>query len=226
MTYLFDGSILSAYFQSNGTAYDVKTLDTAGNLVTMDGGLARKRKAELAELITIVDCPKLNAIGTPKNKEQPLSSNWMGLDAKLKDDRLLKLKNSTYNFFFNHAAGGSSVNMWATLKAHRTALKGKGYSRGFTPVNLKATNKYMDRKNLAYLVNVFMRPRLLKYFAGCGVVPNEELYAISQLVQWVWRSQIRVGKPIVLYLPSQRMRELFKDWLADEINQKLIPRAA
>lgn len=225
MTYLFEGSVLSAYLKSNDTDYKVRTLDADRNLVDFDGGLARKRKAELRELITIIDNPKLNAIGTPKNKEQPLSGNWLDLGVRLKDGRLEVLQRAAYNFFNNYAKGKAGEAMWATLNRHRYALKGNGYSNGFTTVNLKATNKYRDRKNLAYLVNVFMRPRLVKYFEGCGIVPNEKLYAVSQLVQWVWRSRIRMtdGSPrdILLFLPSERMRTLFQLWLDDKFNPKL-----
>ena len=66
---------------------------------------------------------------------------------------------------------------------------------------------------MAYLVNVFIRPRLAQYYHDCGVEPNEELYALSQMVQWIWRSQIRRDDSINLYVPSERMRELFKAWL-------------
>lgn len=36
------------------------------------------------------------------------------------------------------------------------------------------------------------------------------------MVQFIWRSRIREGKEISLYIPSKRMRELLKEWLNDE----------
>ena len=36
---------------------------------------------------------------------------------------------------------------------------------------------------------------------------------IGEMVQWIYRSQIRNGKPITVYVPSRRMRELLIDWL-------------
>jgi len=36
---------------------------------------------------------------------------------------------------------------------------------------------------------------------------------LSEMVQWVWRSAIREGNEIVLYVPSERMRNLFTNWL-------------
>ena len=41
----------------------------------------------------------------------------------------------------------------------------------------------------------------------------KDAYALTELIQWVWRSRVRDGHPITLYLPSPRMRKLLKDWL-------------
>jgi hypothetical protein len=43
----------------------------------------------------------------------------------------------------------------------------------------------------------------------------KDAYALTELIQWVWRSRIRKGEPITLYLPSPRMRRLFEEWLND-----------
>ncbi|MNR36774.1 hypothetical protein D3C85_1547400 [compost metagenome] len=45
---------------------------------------------------------------------------------------------------------------------------------------------------------------------------DQTLYALSEMVQFIWRSRIRDGKEINLYIPSKRMRELLKEWLNDE----------
>ena len=33
------------------------------------------------------------------------------------------------------------------------------------------------------------------------------------MLQWLWRSALRDGKHIILYIPSKRMRDLLKAWL-------------
>lgn len=35
----------------------------------------------------------------------------------------------------------------------------------------------------------------------------------ADMLQWMWRSQIRNGKPIDIYIPSERMRELLNNWI-------------
>jgi len=59
---------------------------------------------------------------------------------------------------------------------------------------------------------------LKRYFEEHGCTVNEDRYALSEMVQWVWRSAIRDGKEISIYIPSLRMRTLLKDWL-DEVSE-------
>ena len=42
---------------------------------------------------------------------------------------------------------------------------------------------------------------------------NQDMYALSILIQWVFRSAIRNGEEIWVYVPSRRMRTLFQTWL-------------
>ena len=43
----------------------------------------------------------------------------------------------------------------------------------------------------------------------------DDAYALTELIQWVWRSRVRNGQPITLYLPSLRMRQLIEEWLSN-----------
>ena len=51
------------------------------------------------------------------------------------------------------------------------------------------------------------------YFEDRGIKVQEDLHALSEMVQWIWRSQIRRGDPITVFIPSERMRSLLIDWL-------------
>ena len=39
------------------------------------------------------------------------------------------------------------------------------------------------------------------------------MFALSEMLQWIWRSRIRQGESINIYVPSKRMRNLLLDWL-------------
>ena len=62
--------------------------------------------------------------------------------------------------------------------------------------NTRATNEYRNRNALAYCVNRFLNPDYVKYFAEHGVEIDQDMFALSEMIQWIWRSAIREGKPI------------------------------
>ena len=47
--------------------------------------------------------------------------------------------------------------------------------------------------------------------------PNDDLFAISCMIQWIFRSRIRDGLPIEIYIPNKRMRELLIAWLDNKV---------
>lgn len=82
----------------------------------------------------------------------------------------------------------------------------------FTPCNSKATEEYSDRYNLAYLIDRYLHPGIKDFFLQKGVTINEDEYALSELIQWLFRSRIRFGERVNLYIPSERMRRLLDGW--------------
>lgn len=104
--------------------------------------------------------------------------------------------------------------MWTTFKQYRDIVKGKGYTKGFLPINARATNNYADRSVVAYIANRYMDPFVKKFFTGHGITVDEDAFALSEMIQFIWRSAIRNGEPITVYIPSRRMRELLINWLS------------
>jgi hypothetical protein len=84
---------------------------------------------------------------------------------------------------------------------------------GFIPSNAKATNDYQRVAAVAFLCNTYHHPVIKAYFESMGVPVYEDLYALSQMLQWIWRSRIRCDEPIHAFIPSERMRGLLKRWL-------------
>jgi len=62
-----------------------------------------------------------------------------------------------------------------------------------------------------------LNPVIKDYFYSHNVKVNEDLYALSELLQWIWRSDIRNGNKINIYIPSKRMRSIFIEWLNGEL---------
>ena len=108
----------------------------------------------------------------------------------------------------------SSGRMWGTYDKFRTALRGKGYTNQFVIFNDRATNAYRERNVLVYAVNLYMNVGQKLFYRSRGIEVSDDSYALSIMVQWVWRSAVRDGKEIWIYVPSRRMRELLIDWIA------------
>lgn len=124
-----------------------------------------------------------------------------------------KLKNSTYYYFKRVIKSKSKENMWTTFEDYKAQCKGEGYSKGFVPCNSRATNEYKDKTNCAYLINRYYKPTINNFFTDKGVKIDEDIWSLSELIQWLFRSAIRDGKEINLYIPSKRMRNLLIQWL-------------
>ena len=108
--------------------------------------------------------------------------------------------------------------MWTCFKDYKSKCKGKGYTKGFVSCNARATNEYRHKKNLTYIVNIFNNPMILKFFRSKDVKVDENTFALSELIQWIFRSQLRDGKKINIYIPSKRMRMLLEKWLQQKLN--------
>ena len=80
-------------------------------------------------------------------------------------------------------------------------------------MNMRASNDYKDRTVLAYLCNRYINPVTSNFFTFNNIPINQDMFALSEMLQWIWRSAIRDGKPIKIYIPSKRMRNLLINWL-------------
>ena len=156
----------------------------------------------------------MNEVGQEVPGKHPLSSTWYKKKKKASPEDLKHLKSSTINFFERVTRTPSKFNGWTAYSDVKPALSGKGYARGWIANNARATNNFIDKKAMAYLCNWFYHPVIKRYFEERGVKVNEDAYALSCMIQWLWRSQIRCLKRIHVFVPSERMRGLLKDWLA------------
>ncbi len=225
LTYLFEGSPMSAYLTKHGHAYEMLTLVDHELRPWADHCDESSIKSELRSLITVYEGP-MNKVGTKVGKSHPLSVSWYQTQIRGRTSALPTLKGSTQNYFRKIAGTASKHNAWTTFCDYQGKLKGERYTKGFIPFNCRATNQYVDKRSLAYLCNVFPNPVIRQYLGGQGIGFNPDLYAISEMVQWIWRSQIRRRDPIHLFIPSERMRDLLCRWLECRSMPELIKQLA
>ena len=212
LTYQFVGSRMRMYFDFYSLEYQTKHI--------FDGELSDKspdnasEKRRIADLIDIYE-GRLYDIGTRKYRSTSLSQRWYDDRRHTKEQNLLF--NNTYNYLHNFMHARSSVTMYTVFKnvCRRRDTVLRSYKKAFVECSAKATNSYRDRYVLAYLVNMFQDPQIANFFTQHKVVLDGDAYARGSMLQWIWRSAIRDGRPIRLFIPSPRMRTLLREWLAE-----------
>lgn len=212
LTYLFDAQIQKYYFDMNGVGIrNIGTQFERGEYHFCDYPTVPEYARELKNKIHIFDDERLNDVG---DENFALSVSWYERAKKMRGKPKLKALKNNLNTFFRHRMDSPAKNnLWTTFKDYQTCLSGKGYTSGFLSYNTRATNEYRNKNCLAYCTNVFFNPFMKNYFLAHGVEVKEDVYALSEMIQWIWRSAIRDGKEIWVYIPSRRMRTLLQDWL-------------
>lgn len=204
LTYLFEASILKGYFDLYHIKYEKKSINK--NFQLCDYYKPDTHKFE--NLINIYSGNLNNNIG---EKNTMLSSSWFS--RSYNKDKIKQLKNNCVNYFNNILNTSSDTIMWTTYEKVKNDIKGKGYTNGFVPCNCRATNEYQDKYNLAYILNLYPNPEIKKFFEQRGIIIDEDLYSLSEFIQWIWRSRIRQNEAVNIYVPSNRMRSLLKEWI-------------
>ncbi|MFD1357355.1 DEAD/DEAH box helicase family protein [Fictibacillus halophilus] len=210
LTYLFSGQLQRYYYDLHNIQYrylSVTKEEQGYQLVPYDQRTPQD-KVQLRELVDVYQ-GNLNDIGSKINA---LSSTWLK-----KPENQTPLKKNAYNFLTNKVKATTSNSLWTTILHSKKNVAPRNFAKAFIPVNARATNEYKDRFNLAYLANRYMLVMEKKFFEQYGVNVDQDIWALSELIQWVWRSRIRDGKPINLYLPSSRMRTLLKLYLTSDV---------
>lgn len=218
LTHLFDGSDMAAYLRMHGVRVEKYTLDHNAKLVPYSLAIERERIAKIRPLVEVYSGNDLNGIGRKEGRSEPLSKSWFDTDQDAAEGKkTLTLGRCTRTFFRERCGAKSRDTLWSTFKSVKPSLSKHAYARSFLVLNARATNDYRDRTCLAYLCNVFRHPFIKNYFDHRGVETFEDFYALSTLTQWIWRSAIRDGKPIRVYVPSERMRRLLCDFLEGKL---------
>ena len=218
LTYMFDGTPLSAFLEMNNIPVEHWCITEGEHGLTFGNSnpYIPEYVYEIQNKLHICRNEKRNAIG---EKETALSVNWFKRERKKSTNgKLVELKNNLRWFMRDNKEvppHKPSERMWACFKEGEKHIVSKGFTNADVTFNKIATNEFRDRRVLAYCANIFAKPGLLKYCSAYGLTYDEDLFALSTLVQWIWRSAIRDGQEIWLYLPSKRMRELLDQWLEE-----------
>lgn len=203
LTYLFDGSVFHKYLQYYNIDFKVE--------------YGVQLPDNVFDLINVVSSEKMNRIGDRESSFSVTDQRRLTKDSAT----AVTVRSNLNNFFRNGTYGKSKTHerLWTCLGESTSIFKGAGYTKRHIAHNTKATNDYIDTHQVAYIFNAHLNPEVYKFLSGKGseFAPCLDTYALSELLQFIFRSRVRVGLPINLYIPNSRMRGLLLNWMEGKV---------
>jgi hypothetical protein len=220
LTYLFDGQPQKAYLDYFGFTYDTVGIVRDENGYQFSDKPDEPPPVDYSDLVRIIGADgkdvRMNDIGYGRTA---LSVSWFKQRGRNHDD-VKALRRNLDTFFRTKTKDISGQRLWTTYKESLDWMLGSKnrYATSFLSLNARATNAYKEANSVAYLVNRFVDPNISKFFAekDIEICPNK--FALSEMLQFIWRSAIRDDREIFLYIPSRRMRELLTEWITKTNN--------
>lgn len=214
LTYMFEAQTLYPYLKLHGYQFDYwgtkKSADGTYEFCPVD--IADPPHIDLRRLITPLEHEKMNAIGaSPK----ALCANWYDGERRNGGKNIGKLARHIRNAQKNIYKCNAKEFMWTTYQRFREEMQDKNIKPHFVPCNARASNQWRNKRYLAYCVNIYEHPDASDYFEMLGYPLDVDKLALSEMIQWIWRSAIRDSKEIWIYIPSSRMRGLLEDWIKE-----------
>jgi len=210
MTYLFENSIMAKFMQMKGV--EVEKFSEVELLYTEEQ--IKERASERIEFIA--------TSSTRKVKRMNMTSRWYTQVAT--KEQLKQIGNAIYSVA--RLAENKEDVMFTFPKELREPKKNTGKKipiRAFISdkestywvyCGTKATNDLSHKRVLIHAFNRYPMVSVSAYLQDYGFPIDPDKYALSEMIQWVWRSAIRrpEGSIKIAILPP-RMERIFKEWL-------------
>lgn len=210
LTYLFEGSVMEAFMKLKKVEVvpftEVKLLKTTKEVLN-----------RAKELITFIDTPSTKLVS-----KLSMSSTWYNKNATLAD--LQKISNALFSVYSKYGTRANfiftapkALSDYSYIKKERITkhILNKRMPKDVTWIycGTKATNLWAHKTVAVHAYNRFVNTAIKAYLQDYGTPPDDDKFALSELVQWIYRTQIREDKPIELCIMSLRMKKLLTEWL-------------
>lgn len=210
LTYMFEGSLMECFMRMRGV--EIVKFEELGVFSDVE---TRERAKQL---ITFVDTKSSKSVKYSNNNS--MSLKWY-TNSALKEEidkvsnALLSLyrKSNKDEFLFTAPKEVSTRYDDKGKKRKRSILHKNMSDSVYLYSSAKATNLYSHKSFLVHAYNRYTNRVIQAYLFDYGSPPDEDKYALSEMIQWIWRSRIRNGEPINLCVMNKRMERLLVDWL-------------
>lgn len=231
LSYLFEGREMSVYLKKHGIEYEIIKGDKGGKdiahlveiledekLNAIGNGFFDLSISNTREKVIRRNLPDRSKYDSDEKFDKAMkryNSYLNNVDSKEGKSKCVNdtLRRNLHSVFSTRWKAKAGDRFFTCFSENSSFIAGKNYKKDWLSFSIKATNLYMDRHHVAFLMNVFMQPTIKKVCDSTDFQVDEDLVALSHLIQFVFRSALRRGEKIKVYIPSSRMRGLFKDYL-------------
>lgn len=207
LTYMFKGNVLDSFLQLKNinvvpfTEVEIDVVD----------------KTKLRELITLIP-------PNAKLYKYSMSSSWYKNKATSKD--INEVSKYIRNVCLQSKVESKDV-AWCvpkdrvekTSRVNKSLVKPNSFTKDsegnscYLSATMRATNLYKHKKVMIHCYDRYPHISVSSYLQDFGVAVDNQVFALSELLQWAWRGCIRDDQPMTLAIGSKRMYNLFKEWL-------------
>lgn len=203
LTYNYEGSIMHTFMDLHGfkTVYntDIVTYKENSEIIS-----------EVKALINLIETPSMKRW---HKRKSTLSATWWKNASKEDLTDLAKAVSSIVAQKKSNSDKLMVTHPKISTKSTGFKISKVDSSLAFIPYNARATNEYAHKELAVHLLNIYPNQPVVVYMQDMGHVCDNDVFATNTLVQWVFRSRVRKGEKIDLALFSDRMLNLFKNWL-------------
>ena len=207
LSYLFKGSVMESFLKLKG----IEVVDFTEVELLKD---TKQVMLEARELITLCSTTATNAV-----KNYSMSSTWYSTTAN--KDQLKKLSSAIRSVYRKVGKDDLLLTLPkdnASRESKRSVVHPNINLEGvFLYCGARATNGYASKSVALHAynryVNLVVKSYLQDYGLELDAIPDDDQFALSEMIQWIWRTRIRENRSIDLYILPKRMESLFKQWL-------------
>ena len=203
-TYLASGSLMAAYLKKHDVPY----------LIDRDHNLDMAQRAEGQRLLSVFQISALENIRMSYTKQ-----------GEMKQGDVKKVRNALKNLRSLSLKGIEPKDILITCRKDKWldqndqpreafAVNSKLRKTNWIAKTAKGTNEYRHCTHAVYLTELNLSPSIIAYL---GVDKQfEKDWAVSELIQWLYRTALRDGGKVELHLASSHMKCLLEGWLYEQ----------
>lgn len=210
LTYLFKGSVMESFMDLKGIEIvpfkEVTPPKTTKDVLT---------KAK--NLITFIDTTTTKAVSSLS-----MSSTWYSKNATTSD--LERVSNAIFSIYRKFGDKESFIFTAPKSLANYQYVKDEKLKRNIIHKKMpkdvdwiycgtKATNMWSHKSIAVHAYNRYVNTAIKAYLQDYGTPPDDDMFALSEMVQWIFRTCIRNDEPLQLCILNSRMKRLLLAWL-------------